>query len=62
MRRSILYTDSEVEHVSGFVGDFTVDRSRKKARSVNMDKSEQAAASARRNVRPRRSRTNLTED
>ena len=32
-----IYTYSEVEHVSGFVGDFTVDI-RKKARSVNMDK------------------------
>ena len=32
-----LYTYSEVEHVSGFVGDFTVDI-RKKARSVDMDK------------------------
>ena len=32
-----LYTYSEVEHVSGFVGDFTVDI-RKKARSVDMSK------------------------
>ena len=32
-----LYTYSEVEKVSGFVGDFTVDI-RKKARSVDMDK------------------------
>ena len=32
-----IYTYSEVEKVSGFVGDFTVDI-RKKARSVNMDK------------------------
>ena len=32
-----IYTYSEVENVSGFVGDFTVDI-RKKARSVNMDK------------------------
>ena len=30
-----IYTYSEVEHVSGFVGDFTVDI-RKKARSVKM--------------------------
>ncbi|MGN1347464.1 MAG: NAD(P)-binding protein, partial [Acutalibacteraceae bacterium] len=32
-----IYTYSEVENVSGFVGDFTVDI-RKKARSVDMDK------------------------
>ena len=32
-----IYTYSEVEKVSGFVGDFTVDI-RKKARSVDMDK------------------------
>ncbi len=32
-----IYTYSEVEKVTGFVGDFTVDI-RKKARSVNMDK------------------------
>ena len=32
-----LYTYSEVEKVSGFVGDFTVDI-RKKARSVDMSK------------------------
>ena len=37
MRRSTIYTYSEVEKVSGFVGDFTVDI-RKKARSVDMDK------------------------
>lgn len=32
-----IYTYSEVDQVSGFVGDFTVDI-RKKARSINMDK------------------------
>lgn len=32
-----IYTYSEVENVSGFVGDFTVDI-RKKARHVDMDK------------------------
>ena len=36
-RKIHIYTYSEVEKVSGFVGDFTVDI-RKKARSVNMDK------------------------
>lgn len=55
-----IYTYSEVEHVSGFVGDFTVDI-RKKARSVNMDKCTGCGV-CQENVRPRRFRTNLTED
>ena len=36
MRKINIYTYSEVEKVSGFVGDFTVDI-RKKARSVDME-------------------------
>lgn len=53
-----LYTYSEVEKVSGFVGDFTVDI-RKKARSVDMSKCTGCGV-CRRNARTRRSRASST--
>lgn len=56
-----IYTYSEVEHVSGFVGDFTVDI-RKKARSVNMDKCTGCGVARKKCPSKKEFRTNLTED
>ena len=55
-----IYTYSEVEKVSGFVGDFTVDI-RKKADTLT-PRSVRDADFARRNVPPRSRRANSTED
>lgn len=54
-----IYTYSEVENVSGFVGDFTVDI-RKKARSVDMTKCTGCGV-CQESVRQRRHLVNLTE-
>ena len=55
-----IYTYSEVEKVSGFVGDFTVDIRKKQEAWTWI--SVPAVVSVRKNARPRRSRVNLTGD